>query len=477
MKFHEVTNIFPLMSEQESDSLEADIAANGLRESVWMYKGKVIDGRNRARACEELGVKVPTQEWGGHGSLSAFVHSMNYHRRHLTDDQKAACAVEAKPFLEKEAKEREREGGRRGGKKAGRGRPNRGSQNSDDPCRDKNEGRSATQAGELFGVGRSRVTAAEKVKRADKKLFKDVKAGKVKLSQAKRQVERAAKKKALEEKAVAAPAPDRSWNIIHGDCCDELRKLTVVPRLIFGGGKKADQLSEYDFLLWASEWLGLCYEKLAPDGSLWALINNENAAAFELLLRGFTIQMKVGDNGIAGGPLTCSARFHIRARIAWFESFGVNQASNFNRCSRRLFWCVKDPRSFVFHREAVVRVSDCEAKYGDSRADPEGKIWDDVWGINPAIPRLVANAKERLPEFPTQLPLDLLLPIVGCASDPDDLVVDCFCGSGTTGEACIQLGRQFVGIEKNGEYVKAAEERLQGVRVLSTGAASGGTGD
>jgi hypothetical protein len=132
----------------------------------------------------------------------------------------------------------------------------------------------------------------------------------------------------------------------------------------------------------------------------------------------------------------------------------------FNRCSRHLLHFVKDPRRFVFHAEAVRRASARQAKYCDKRADPWGKVWDDVWGIEPPIPRLVDNDAERIPGFPTQLPLALLLPIVGCASDPGDLVVDPFSGSATTGEACLTLGRRFVGIERNEEYVRLARQRL-----------------
>jgi DNA modification methylase len=78
-------------------------------------------------------------------------------------------------------------------------------------------------------------------------------------------------------------------------------------------------------------------------------------------------------------------------------------------------------------------------------------------------PRLVGNAEERLPGFPTQLPLEILRAIVGCASDPGDRVLDPFCGSGTTGVACVESGRLFSGIEKNPEYVEQARERLAGV--------------
>jgi site-specific DNA-methyltransferase (adenine-specific) len=61
----------------------------------------------------------------------------------------------------------------------------------------------------------------------------------------------------------------------------------------------------------------------------------------------------------------------------------------------------------------------------------------------------------------TQKPLDLMLRLVELFTDPGDLVLDPFCGSGTTGVACIRLGRRFIGIEKDATYAAVARERLE----------------
>jgi site-specific DNA-methyltransferase (adenine-specific) len=61
----------------------------------------------------------------------------------------------------------------------------------------------------------------------------------------------------------------------------------------------------------------------------------------------------------------------------------------------------------------------------------------------------------------TQKPLPLLLELVELFTDPGDLVLDPFCGSGTTGVACLRLGRRFVGIEKDAKYAAVARERLE----------------
>lgn len=204
----------------------------------------------------------------------------------------------------------------------------------------------------------------------------------------------------------------------------------------YGNGSQSDRHAEGDYLAWCRRWMQECVRLLTDDGSLWVMISDEYADHFGILLR---------DVGL-----------HRRSWIKWYETFGVNCTNNFNRCSRHIFYCVKNPRRFVFHAATVSRPSDRQTKYGDSRASPHGKLWDNVW----CIPRLVENSQERLPDFPTQLPLALVRPIVLCASDPGDLVLDPFSGSGTTGVAAAENQRRFVGIESNPQFVRASQQRI-----------------
>jgi site-specific DNA-methyltransferase (adenine-specific) len=277
------------------------------------------------------------------------------------------------------------------------------------------------------------------------------------LPQAKRELGRREKSVAMEAKAkearaVLAKAGSKSpWNVIKGDYLDVAKTLTPGTfQLVFAdpkynqkvnyGSYCDDGMSREAYLDWSRSWIEATVPLLMPDGAMWVLISDEWADEIGCLLR--------------------KAGLHRRSWIRWRETFGVNTSRNFTRCSRHLFYMVKDKSSFVFNDDAVNRRSDRQDKYGDSRADPGGKIWDDVWGINPEIPRLVDNSPERVPGFPTQLPLGLLKPIVGCASDPGDLILDPFSGSGTTGHAALLLGRQYAGVEINPEYVKLSRDRL-----------------
>jgi DNA modification methylase len=58
----------------------------------------------------------------------------------------------------------------------------------------------------------------------------------------------------------------------------------------------------------------------------------------------------------------------------------------------------------------------------------------------------------------------LLRRVVACASGPGDLVVDPFSGSATTGAACVELGRRYLGIEASGRFAAMARERLEGLK-------------
>ena len=65
MEFHEVANIFPMMSKEELEELAADIKENGLIDAIWTYDGKIIDGRNRFVACNMVGETPRFQAWRG----------------------------------------------------------------------------------------------------------------------------------------------------------------------------------------------------------------------------------------------------------------------------------------------------------------------------------------------------------------------------------------------------------------------------
>lgn len=92
-EFHEVANIFPMMSDEEYRTLVRDIGENGQRVPIYLWQNKIVDGRNRYKACCELGIAPLVEQWDGEGSLISFVVSLNLNRRHLDTSQRAMVAA------------------------------------------------------------------------------------------------------------------------------------------------------------------------------------------------------------------------------------------------------------------------------------------------------------------------------------------------------------------------------------------------
>lgn len=94
MKFHPYADIFPLIEGEDFDALVADIKANGLRQIITLYQGKILDGRNRFLACQKAKVTPKYHKFQGDDDAAlAHVVSANVHRRHLTPQQRALAAA------------------------------------------------------------------------------------------------------------------------------------------------------------------------------------------------------------------------------------------------------------------------------------------------------------------------------------------------------------------------------------------------
>lgn len=92
--FHPLANIFPLVEGADLATLTEDIRAHGLREAITLHPdGTILDGRNRYRACLAAGVAPRFVTWDGDGSALAFVLSLNLHRRHLNESQRAMAGA------------------------------------------------------------------------------------------------------------------------------------------------------------------------------------------------------------------------------------------------------------------------------------------------------------------------------------------------------------------------------------------------
>lgn len=437
------------------NALATSIREVGLLQPVVVDSaGKLIAGRRRLEACKQLGMEfIETVVASSVDSLLKHAQAEsdeNTCRKDFTPEE----AVRMGKRIEGAITEMKKKAQREGGKKAGRGRPankNTASAKLAEPNRTERETRAETA--KSVGMKHTQYEKAKAVVESGNQEAIDQMNKTGKVDPAFRAIKRDEKKKELRKKAeeVSAKVEKQQWNIVLGDCVKELPKLKKARLIVcdppynigvdYGDDGCEDNLDADEYLRWCKQWIDLSTGVLTDDGSMWVIINDEWADEMAMMMT--------------------DAGLHRRAWIKWYETFGVNCTNNFSRCSRHILYYVADPKRFVFNAESqyIRRPSDRQTKYGDQRADPAGKLWDDVW----QIPRLVDNAAERIPDFPTQIPLAITRAIVACASEPGDLVVDPMCGSASTGHAALELHRRFTGIELGESFWELATVRLAGV--------------
>ena len=261
-------------------------------------------------------------------------------------------------------------------------------------------------------------------------------------------------------------------NKIHqGDCVENLKRVEAESvDLIFADppfniGYKYDVYDDRqqaeDYLAWCGQWIDGCYQALKPTGTFWLAIGDEFAAELKIEAQ--------------------KAGFHCRSWVIWYYTFGVNCVNGFTRSHTHIFHFVKDKKKFTFNRvNPQIRVPSArQLVYGDNRANPAGRLPDNTWILRPQdaptsfgtshdtwyFARVAGTFKEREGFHGCQMPEQLLARIIRSTSNPQELVLDPFGGSGTTMCVAKKLGRQFIGLELSEEYVKYINERIERIKV------------
>ncbi len=259
------------------------------------------------------------------------------------------------------------------------------------------------------------------------------------------------------------PLADR---LILGDCVEELRGLEVGSVDLafadppFNIGYRYDVYDDRQdaeaYLEWTRTWAREVARVLKPDGSFWLAIGDEFAAELKMI-----VHRELG--------------LSPRGWVIWYYTFGVNCKLKFSRSHVHLLYFVKDPKSFTFNVDAIRVPSARQLIYADARANPAGRLPDDTWILRPQdvpggfdpggdtwyVPRVCGTFKERAGWHGCQMPEQLLGRIVRASSNPGDLVLDPFAGSGTTLAVARKLGRRALGFELSPDYAERARARLE----------------
>jgi site-specific DNA-methyltransferase (adenine-specific) len=238
--------------------------------------------------------------------------------------------------------------------------------------------------------------------------------------------------------------------ILCGDCIDLLGKAKEpFADLVFADppfnigyqyDKYHDKVEKNNYLAWTRDWMAACERVLKPNGSFYVAIGDDYAAHVRIL----------------GEELGLT----VRNWIIWHYTFGQQTKLKFAKSHTHILYFVKDPKDFIFNDYAIRVPSDRQLIYNDSRSNATGKIPDDTWNC---YSRVCGTFKEREGWHPCQMPELLLARIIAASSNPGDLVLDPFSGSGTTAATALQLERDYCGCETSEDYVKNTLQRLDDI--------------
>ncbi|HEV3167606.1 MAG TPA: site-specific DNA-methyltransferase [Isosphaeraceae bacterium] len=217
-----------------------------------------------------------------------------------------------------------------------------------------------------------------------------------------------------------------------------------------------DRQSAEDYLGWTQRWASQVVRVLKPDGTFWLAIGDEFAAELKIIFH--------RDLGLS-----------LRNWVIWYYTFGVNCAKKFSRSHAHLFYFVKDPKQFTFNDMDIRVPSARQLVYFDKRANPQGRLPDDTWILRPQdvpdgfsadqdtwyFPRVCGTFKERAGWHGCQMPEQVLGRIIKACSNPGEIVLDPFAGSGTTLVVAKKLDRRHLGFEISEEYAVQVQKRLE----------------
>lgn len=251
-------------------------------------------------------------------------------------------------------------------------------------------------------------------------------------------------------------ATERRNIVVCGDATSVLTKLTALTfDMLFAdppynltkkfGKEKFTSTTADEYETWLDSWLSLCVPLLKPTASVYICGDWRSSAAIQ----------RVG-----------SKYFKLQNRITWEREKGRGAKANWKNSAEDIwFFTVSD--KFTFNLDAVKQRRRVIAPYrengkpkdwsessdGNFRDTHPSNLWTDITVPFWSMPENT--------DHPTQKPEKLLAKIILASTNPGDLILDPFAGSGTTAVVAAKLGREFVAIESDEEYCLLAAKRLE----------------
>ena len=192
-----------------------------------------------------------------------------------------------------------------------------------------------------------------------------------------------------------------------------------------------------DYLAFLEPRLREAWRLLADDGSLFLHLDPREVHYAKVML-----------DGLFG-------RESFINEIIWAYDYGGRSRSRWSAKHDNLLWYARDPDRYTYRYDEIDRIPSMAPELVGAEKAARGKTPTDVWWPTIVSP----NGREKT-GYATQKPLGVIERIVRVHSNPGDLVVDFFAGSGTTGEAAAKHGRQFLLVDDNPDAIRVMAKRL-----------------
>lgn len=254
----------------------------------------------------------------------------------------------------------------------------------------------------------------------------------------------------------------KDYLIYRGDSLELLSRLDgpLFPLIVtsppYNIGKEYETTHEVaDYLDWCERWLHGLHRVTNPNGTFWL---NLGYLAVPDKAKAIPIPYLLWDR----------VPFFLLQEVVWAYGAGVSSRKSYSPRNEKFLWYVKDQDDYCFNLDAV---RDPNVKYpnqkknGKLKCNPLGKNPGDVWYFPKVTSGRDRSSVERT-AHPAQFPLAVIDRIIKASSNPSDVVLDPFLGSGTVIEAALRNGRQAVGFEIEPKYIDIATRRIQ--RFLSS---------
>ena len=207
-------------------------------------------------------------------------------------------------------------------------------------------------------------------------------------------------------------------------------------------GNNIDKLDKEDYLSWGYDWISKVMSVLKDNGTFYLMCSTQYMPYFDIFIQ---------------------EHYNIIQRIVWcYDSSSVQAKNYFGSLYEPILMCTKSKyASYTFNRNNVlVETKSSKRNLIDYRCNPprpynKFKVMGNVWNFN----RVRYKMKEYY-KHPSQKPMKLLERIILASSNPNDLVLDLFSGTGTTANVCELYDRDCISVELNPVYCNIIKERI-----------------